>query len=574
MGYYFKEKVYDMPDKNMKHFECKLIPRLILFTLSISWLICNAAVALEFSSLNNYQLKFFENDKRAILLAQNDSILGIGEPKPVKTLKIQSDGKILDIDKSTAILLEESLGGVGDPKRTTGKVSWKLETIQSTLTTSSDIGARATVDLEEAGLTANIFFKRNRDQTSANTHLIEITMTPTADNPNGKVRDISVPELRVDEKSRGTTLAGIAAPVSDNLFLIGLNGLAADKQRNIELLRSRNWFLIPMRYSDGKRALLLFEKGKEGKSVVNTAMEAWADDEQCGPLLRDEIIYLTNDPVEILRDLKSKGAINSTFSIQLLNSLFAGLKKPVQDGTYLFRACSSIRDIYNTISNGPGIFDQISIPDARTSFEIMELVRSNSNLVGEIKDIPKEGTLLPEIYTFSRGTLRNELLERMARDQINALNIIWSNRSPNLPLANPMELVTLASIIEKETALPAERSRIAAVLINRLRAKMPLQSDPTVIYGLIGGNGSLGHDLTKTDLLQSTPYNTYLTPGLPVGPITNPGRATLMEAAKPLESHELYYLADGTGKHLFAETLEQHLANVRFVVDSLEKQKK
>ena len=180
-----------------------------------------------------------------------------------------------DILIQRAILLEEPPGGVGDPKRTMGKVSWKLETIRSALTTSSDIGARATVDLGDAGLTANIVFRRNRDQTSANTHLIEITMTPSADNPNGKVRDISVPELRVDEKSRGATLAGIAVPVSDNVFLIGLNGLAADMQRNIELLRSRNWFLIPMRYSNGKRALLLFEKGKPGERVFEDAMQTW-----------------------------------------------------------------------------------------------------------------------------------------------------------------------------------------------------------------------------------------------------------------------------------------------------------
>ena len=180
-----------------------------------------------------------------------------------------------DILIQRAILLEEPPNGVGDPKRTTGKVSWKLETIRSTLTSSSDLGARATIDLGDAGLTASIVFRRNRDQTSANTHLVEITMTPLADNPNGKVRDISVPELRTDEKSRGASLAGIAVPVSDNVFLIGLCGLPADMQRNIDLLRSRNWFLVPMRYSNGKRALLLFEKGKPGERVFEDAMQTW-----------------------------------------------------------------------------------------------------------------------------------------------------------------------------------------------------------------------------------------------------------------------------------------------------------
>jgi len=180
-----------------------------------------------------------------------------------------------DILIQRAILLEEPPGGLGDPKRKIGRVTWKLETLRSTLTNTSDIGARATIDLAEAGLSANFVFRRNRDQTSANTHLIEITVTPSADNPNGKIRDVSVPELRVDEKTRGANLAGIAVPVADNVFLIGLSGLPADMQRNIELLRSRNWFLVPMRYSNGKRALLMFEKGKPGERVFEDAMQTW-----------------------------------------------------------------------------------------------------------------------------------------------------------------------------------------------------------------------------------------------------------------------------------------------------------
>jgi len=223
-----------------------------------------------------------QSDNSAVEQKLNDRLpIAADEPSKIQTpdsgvLQNANDNSSdQDILIQRAILLEEPPGGVGDPKRTMGKVRWKLETIRSALTTSSDIGARATVDLGEAGLTANIVFRRNRDQTSANTHLIEITMTPSADNPNGKVRDISVPELRVDEKSRGATLAGIAVPVSDNVFLIGLNGLAADMQRNIELLRSRNWFLIPMRYSNGKRALLLFEKGKPGERVFEDAMQTW-----------------------------------------------------------------------------------------------------------------------------------------------------------------------------------------------------------------------------------------------------------------------------------------------------------
>jgi negative regulator of sigma E activity len=180
-----------------------------------------------------------------------------------------------DVLLQRAVLVEEAPGGVGDPKRTTGRVTWKLETGHSGSPAASVIEVKASIDLADAGLSATIVFKRNRDQTSANTHLIEITMIPSPDNPNGKVRDVSVPELRTDEKSRGATLQGIAVPVSDNVFLIGLNGLPADMQRNIELLRSRNFILIPMRYSNGRRALLLFEKGKPGERIFEDAMQAW-----------------------------------------------------------------------------------------------------------------------------------------------------------------------------------------------------------------------------------------------------------------------------------------------------------
>jgi len=210
-------------------------------------------------------------------VADEDPKIGAARPGAQMTSgpSQNTDATEPDILIQRAILLEEPPGGVGDPKRTEGRVNWKLETLRSTLANTSDIGARATIDLTEAGLSASFVFRRNRDQSSANTHLIEISMTLSPDNPNGKIRDISVPELRVDEKTRGTSLAGIAVPVADNVFLIGLNGLPADMQRNIELLRNRSWFLVPLRYSNGKRALLMFEKGKPGERVFEDAMQTW-----------------------------------------------------------------------------------------------------------------------------------------------------------------------------------------------------------------------------------------------------------------------------------------------------------
>src|SRR6185437_4140158 len=176
--------------------------------------------------------------------------------------------------------------------------------------------------------------------------------------------------------------------------------------------------------------------------------------------------------------------------------------------------------------------------------------------------IPREGTLLPETYKFTRGTQRETIIQRMQQSARNVLQEVWEHRTPGLPIKTPEELVTLASIVEKETGRPEERSRVAAVFINRLKNKMRLQSDPTIIYGLTGGKGSLGRPLMKSEIEQRTPYNTYVIDGLPQGPIANPGRASLEAAANPARTKELYFVADGTGGHIFSDSYEQHLKNV------------
>jgi hypothetical protein len=174
-----------------------------------------------------------------------------------------------------AVFIEEQAGGIGDAKKTEGRVTWKLDTLTSGTTGAADLGVRATIDLSEAGLTASLLFRKNRDLSSANAYLIEVNFQSVGDAPNGKIRDISLPELRPDEKTRGVALAGIPVPVSDNVFLVGLNGLPADMKRNIELIQKQNWFFIQMRFATGKRALLLFEKGKTGDRVFEDAIQTW-----------------------------------------------------------------------------------------------------------------------------------------------------------------------------------------------------------------------------------------------------------------------------------------------------------
>ena len=183
-------------------------------------------------------------------------------------------------------------------------------------------------------------------------------------------------------------------------------------------------------------------------------------------------------------------------------------------------------------------------------------------LSGNIKDVPREGSLLPDGYYFHRGFPREQMLQRMRQAQDRLVREVWERRNPDLPVKTPEQLVILASIIEKETGKPEERTRVAAVFANRLKQKMKLQSDPTIIYGLVFGKGSLGRPISRADIAQPTPYNTYVIDGLPPGPIANPGRASIEAAANPARTKELFFVADGTGGHAFAETYEQHQKNV------------
>ncbi|MCW5687289.1 MAG: endolytic transglycosylase MltG, partial [Pseudolabrys sp.] len=173
-------------------------------------------------------------------------------------------------------------------------------------------------------------------------------------------------------------------------------------------------------------------------------------------------------------------------------------------------------------------------------------------------------TLLPETYKFTRGMSREQILQRMEQAQKRVLAEVWARRSPDLPsqVQTPEQLVTLASIVEKETGRDDERTRVAAVFVNRLKAKMKLQSDPTIIYGLTGGKGALGRPIMKSEIEQPTPYNTYTIEGLPPGPIANPGRASLEAAANPARTKELYFVADGTGGHAFSDSYAEHQKNV------------
>jgi len=240
----------------------------------------------------------------------------------------------------------------------------------------------------------------------------------------------------------------------------------------------------------------------------------------------------------------------------------SGTAKRLRAGEYAFPAGASAELVAAIMVSGATVQHKITVAEGLTTAQIIAELRAADVLEGEIGKMPGEGELLPDTYHVSRGDTRAEIVARMRTAMDQVLDELWPNRAANLPLDDRRQAVTLASIIEKETAVETERRRIAGVFVNRLRRGMRLQSDPTVIYGITNGAGPLDRPLMNRDLEAPTPYNTYINRGLPPGPIANPGRAAIAAALDPLPSKELYFVADGSGGHAFAETLEEHNRNV------------
>jgi UPF0755 protein len=283
-----------------------------------------------------------------------------------------------------------------------------------------------------------------------------------------------------------------------------------------------------------------------------------------GPLALDKVLYIApgTEVPDIIAELDREGVIDSPFMLNV-TLLLEGNRSKVKAGEYLFKRNASLSDVIDTLISGKQVLHAITIPEGLTSEQVVERLRNSDILLGDITDVPKEGSLLPETYKVARGAVRVDVIKKMQDDQKRAVDQIWSHRASGLPLRSPYELVTLASIVEKETGKADERPRVASVFVNRLKNRMRLQSDPTIVYGLAQGKGSLGRGITRAELEKPTPYNTYLIDGLPPGPIANPGRAALEAVANPSRTQDLYFVADGTGGHIFSETLDQHGRNVQ-----------
>ena len=273
------------------------------------------------------------------------------------------------------------------------------------------------------------------------------------------------------------------------------------------------------------------------------------------------MIVREDDAASIADQLERAGVINSAMWFNIL-TLLDGNRGALKRGEYAFKAGMSMNDIENELIAHRVVRYKLTIPEGLTSEQVVDRLREDTVLTGDVREPPREGSLMPDTYYFERGDTRQSILSRMAKTQAKTVDEIWKQRSPDLPIKSPWEMVTLASIVEKETGKPEERPRVAGVFVNRLEKHMRLGSDPTIVYGLAPGKGTLGRSITKADLNQSTPYNTYVIDGLPPGPICNPGKAALEAVAKPARSKDLYFVADGTGGHAFAETLDQHQKNV------------
>jgi len=264
---------------------------------------------------------------------------------------------------------------------------------------------------------------------------------------------------------------------------------------------------------------------------------------------------------EISARLEAGGVAESGFVV-LVRARWRGEAAALRAGEYAFEPGMSVDDLLDAMVAGRTVIHRLTVAEGLSSAQVLALVAEAEALEGELPVPPEEGSLLPETYHFDRGDERSELVARMQAAMDATLADLWARRADGLPFRTPEEALVLASIVEKETAIAEERPHIAGVFLNRLARGMPLQSDPTVIFALTKGVAPLGRALTRADLDVDDPYNTYRNPGLPPGPIANPGRDAIAAVLQPLATRDLYFVADGNGGHAFAENLAEHNRNV------------
>ncbi len=277
------------------------------------------------------------------------------------------------------------------------------------------------------------------------------------------------------------------------------------------------------------------------------------------------LVRAGNGLTEISANLERNGIITDARLFRYATATYLRKGETLKAGEYDIKARASMKDVMETLESGKSILYSVVLPEGLTVRQMMLRLAEDPVLEGDLPaEQPSEGSLRPDTYKFSRGTKRSEILSQMRAAQLKMIDQIWEKRDPDLPIKTKEDFLVLASIVEKETGKEDERAHVASVFINRIQKGMRLQSDPTIVYGLFGGEGKPSdRPIYKSDLAKQTPYNTYQIKGLPPTPIANPGRAALEAVANPWRTGDLYFVADGTGGHVFAATLEEHNANVR-----------
>lgn len=285
---------------------------------------------------------------------------------------------------------------------------------------------------------------------------------------------------------------------------------------------------------------------------------------QPGPLQEAVVVEIPRGigPTSIADRLAAAGVIDDT-TFYLLNIRLDQTSGDLKAGEFEFPAGVSPSEVTEILRSGRSVTYSVTIPEGLTSREIVQILRDNPVLTGEVTEVPPQGSVLPETYAVLRGDDRQSVLDRMQSALDDVVAELWEDRAEGLPIATPEEAVVLASIVEKETGVDGERGMVASVFINRLNIGMKLQSDPTTIFAMTMGERDLGRELLRSDWAFESEYNTYHAEGLPPGPIAHPGEAAIAAVLNPASTPYIFFVADGTGGHAFAETLDEHNRNVR-----------
>lgn len=287
----------------------------------------------------------------------------------------------------------------------------------------------------------------------------------------------------------------------------------------------------------------------------------WREFDRPGPLPASAVVTVPRGGLDAVGEALARDGVVRSALLFRLAALATYAEGPLHAAEFAFPDAASLREVLMVLRTARPVQHKVTIPEGLTALQVAALLAHADGLAGD-DSAPAEGSILPETYSYERGTTREQILDRARAAMERAVEHAWASRTPGLPLASPHEAVVLASLIERETARPEERAMVAAVFLNRLRMGMKLQSDPTVVYGASGGLGVLDHAITRSELERDDAFNTYRIDGLPAAPICMPGAAALRAATQPADTDALFFVADGSGGHAFSRTQDEHVRHV------------